>query len=77
MLVALLLEGLKGLDGVVNLVVSVLALVGATLLGSAIWAVHELRSEKPGSRLRAAIAQFVFAGTLLIVLTAAVLLLLK
>ena len=55
MLAALLLEGLKGLDGVATLVTSALVLVGAILLGSAVWAVHELHSGRPGSRLRAGI----------------------
>lgn len=73
MLLTLLLEGMKGIDGAVKLVAAFFVLVVVTLLGSAAWALHETRSDKPSSRLRAGIAQCSFAVALFVVVTTVVL----
>lgn len=74
MLLTLLLEGMKEIDGAVKLVAALLVLVVVMLLGLAAWAVHEMRSDKPSSRLRAGIAQCLFAVALFVVVTTVVLL---
>jgi uncharacterized membrane protein YidH (DUF202 family) len=80
MLLILLLDGLNGLRGLEELAVLaavLVVLVGSILVGSAAWGVKEMRSDKPGSRLRAGIALLLFAVVLFVVVTMAVLALLK
>ncbi len=80
MLLTLLLEGsnaLRGLEGLAVLVAILVIIVGSTLVGSAVWGIKEMRSDKPGSNLRAGIALLVFAVVFFIVVTMVVLALFK